>query len=405
LINEQSISPEKARPKRLWVVWLLFFFQFAGIGVYFTFLNVYYRQAGLSGTQIGFINMATALVAVVCTVFWGYLSDRTGNNRALIAIGAVGALITAQFVPQVHTFGAFLVIGMIGSLLGSAPNTLIDSTTLALLGDRREEYGRYRLGGTIGYIITTLTVGFVSDRVGLDFMFPAYGVTMAIFAIIALRLPAMPVHRVVQARAGIGRLIRTPAWVYLMLVVLLCWIASNASITFMGVSLQSMGATQSLIALAVTVGAIIEIPFMLYSGAFLRRYGPVRLLFVAMILMIIRYSMLGWMPVPAWAIAINMLNGPSYTFFWNSSITYANKMAPPNMAGTVQGLFNSTVGLAGVVSALLAGMLFDRVGPNGLFTVMAFVCLAALILFAVGNFIQRKKRLADRALPSAPIDP
>jgi PPP family 3-phenylpropionic acid transporter len=147
--------------RRPWVLWFMFFFQFAAIGAYFVYLNVWLHQAGLSGTEIGTINMTTALVGLVSVSLWGYLSDLTGKNRLLIAAGAAGALLAAQFIPLAHTFAGFLVLGCIGSAMGNGPGTLIDSSTLALLGDRREDYGRYRLGGSFGYILTSLSAGFI----------------------------------------------------------------------------------------------------------------------------------------------------------------------------------------------------------------------------------------------------
>lgn len=386
---------QSSAESKLWVVWLLFFFQFAAIGVYFTFLNVYYRDAGLSGTQIGLINMVTALIGVVGAIVWGNLADRTGKPRLLISAGALGVLIIAQFIPLVHTFEMFLLLACLSSIMASSLGTLVDSTTLVMLGERRDDYGRYRLGGSIGYILTTSMVGFVFDRVGLWLMFPAYGLVMLMFAGTALLLPSIPVHREMRSGGEIGKLIRQPAWILFTISVFLVWIAVNASIMFLGVTLQAMGANQGLIGIAIVIGAVVEIPFMAYSGKLLRRFGPVRLLFIAMILMVFRYFLLGWMPSPEWAIAINILNGPAFVFFWNSAVTYANRLAPPSLAGTVQGMFNSTTSLAGVVSALLTGWLFDLLGPNKLFYVMAFCCLAGLILFSVGQFRSRRAVQAE----------
>ena len=132
-LDSQMAAPSGRTPviRRPWVLWFLFFFQFAAIGAYFVYLNVWLHQAGLSGTEIGVINMITALVGVVSVSLWGYLSDLTGKNRLLIAVGAVGALLAAQFIPLVHTFAGFLVLGCIGSAMGSGPGTLVDSATLA----------------------------------------------------------------------------------------------------------------------------------------------------------------------------------------------------------------------------------------------------------------------------------
>ncbi len=385
MIQQEAVPASSPGLRRPWAFWLMFFFQFAAIGVFYTYLNIYYREAGLSGTQIGTINMLTALVGVAGAVGWGYLADRTGQSRIFIAFGAGIALLIAQFIPLVSSFWGFLGLGVLASLANSAPSTLVDSTILSVLGERRNDYGRYRLGGTIGYILTTLTAGFVFDQTGLKLMFPAYGVIMFLFAGAALLLPPSPANATGRQFRGLSEIVRRPSWILFTICVFLIWIASNASIMFLGVTLQAMGASQSLIGVAITIGAVVEIPFMMFSGYFLKRFGPVKLLITAMFLMIIRYTLLGFMQVPNWAIAINILNGPAYVFFWNSAVTYANKMAPHGLAGTVQGLLNSTLSLAGVISALLTGWLFDVLGPNQIFIVMAFSCLVALILFVGGN--------------------
>lgn len=178
---------------------------------------------------------------------------------------------------------------------------------------------------------------------------------------------------------------RRPAWLLLIVCVFLAWIGTNAAILFTGVVLDSMGATQGLIGIAMTVGAVVEIPFMRLSPNILRRYGPVRLLIVAFGLMVVRFALLAWMPSPEWAIPIGAVNGPTYVLFWNSAVTLANKLAPAGMAGTAQGLLTSTMSLAGVISALLTGVLFDRFGSSGMFLSMAFFALCAFVLFTYGH--------------------
>ncbi len=380
---------EARRPRRMWVVWVLYFFQFAAIGIYYTFLNVYFRQAGLSGTQIGLLNMIVAFVGVVSSMAWGYLGDRTGKPRYIIAGGAAGALFATQFIPYVRGFWPFLLVACVSNLMNSAPMTLIDSTTLVLLGVQREDYGRYRLGGSIGYVTLTLASGFILQQTGLRVMFPMYGAVMGACALTALWLPPAALHLELPGVKQIGGMIRQPAWLLFVACVFLTWIGYNAAIMFLSVSLNAMGASESLIGIATTIPAVIEMPFMFYSGAFLRRFGPVRLLAAAMALMALRYFLLSQMPAPGWAVAINVLNGPAFVFFWNSAITYANKMAPPHMANTAQGLFSATTSLGGMVSSLLAGWLFDVVGPKGIFLVMSLLVLAALLLFSAGNFFQK----------------
>ena len=395
----QKTPTEADQPphKRMWVAWLLFFFQFLAVGSYFIYLNVYYRQAGLSGTQIGIITMSSSIIGVVSAIAWGYLSDRTGKPRLLIAGGAMGAVIVAQFYPFVHTFWAFYGLSCMASIMASALGTLLDGVTLAMLGSKSENYGRYRMGGSVGYILAASTSGFIYDRTGLSLIFPVYGVMMGLFALTALLLPNIPVRLEKRAAAQIGRMMRQPAWMVFAASIFLIWVANYASIMYQGVALLSMGASQSLIGLASTSGAIVEIPFLFFSGWLIRRAGLTRLLIVSMVLMVMRYVLLWWMPSPEWAFFINILNGPAYGLLATCSVAYAKKLAPPALNATSQGLLNSTINLAGVVSALVMGILFDQIGAQGIFLVMAFCCVAALILFGASTVGSRAKLAAEEA--------
>jgi len=384
-------APVKQPSKRLWVVWLLFFLQFLAVGAYFTYLNVYYRQAGLSGTQIGMLSMTGSIIGVVSSVIWGYISDRTGRPRLLMAIGAAGAMVNAQFIPLAHTFWQFLALASLAGMMTSSLGTLLDGATLVMLGERSENYGRYRLGGSIGYILASSTSGFLYDRTGLAVIFPVYGLIMGLYALVALLLPRMTVRTSGQDWAEILKMVRQPVWLIFALSVFLVWIANFATIMYLGVSLLSMGASKSLIGIAYTSGALVELPFMASSSWFINRFSLVRLMLLGMALMVVRNILLGWMPAPAWAVAINIINGPAYVFFAMSSVTYARRLAPPSLVVTSQGLLNATVSLSGVVSSLLTGILFDRIGPNNTFLIMAACCLAAFCLFAAGAYVTRLK--------------
>jgi PPP family 3-phenylpropionic acid transporter len=394
-----------ARPGRLWVLWLLFFFQFAAVGIYFTFLNVYYKQAGLSGSQIGLIGMAGGIVGIAGTFLWSYLSDRTGQPRLLIAAGALGGLLTAQTIPLVgilglaNAFWLYMAIGCAGSLMTSSVNTLVDSTTLAMLGESRQAYGRYRLGGSVGYIVGTIAAGFLYDQVGYLWMFPAYGLLMLAFAWLALKLPRRAARLAGAGGREIAQMIRQPTWLILIATAFLFWVANYALIAFQGVVLKSMGADDKLIAFAAVIGTVIEVPFMAFSERLIQRFGAARLLCFALLLQVIRFFLLSQMGAPEWAIAINMLNGPGFVLFWTSAVNLVSRLAPPSLVATAQGFFASTISLASIVSSLLGGVLFDQLGPSGLFLALTAICLAAFVLYSLGIVLRPQPERS----PIAPV--
>lgn len=61
--------------------------------------------------------------------------------------------------------------------------------------------------------------------------------------------------------------------------------------------------------------------------------------------------------------------------------------APPELRGTAYGIFNLLGGLALLVASVLAGALWDRVGPQGTFLAgAAFTTIALLGLAAIQRF-------------------
>jgi PPP family 3-phenylpropionic acid transporter len=388
-MHPASPTTPHASHRHLKTASILYFLQFAAWGISLTFINVYYSAHGLSGVEIGLVTTGGALVAVFSATLWGYLSDRSGQARYLLAVGAAGAAVSFLLVPLARTFPAFLLLACVYSFFNSAVITLVDATTLALLGEHREDYGRYRLGGTFGYILSTLTAGYIFEGAGMGVMFPGYAVVMVIFALVCLRLPAFPVRIVEQHRREFGEMLRHPRWLIFAGSAFLIWLAYQGSMGFLGITIKHMGGGDGLVGLAASMSAITEIPFMLFSGAIMRRIGVGRLFWLSTFVFILRTGLYAFMPAPTWAVGINALNGPTFVFFWNSSVNYASQMAPDSFKSTAQGVLQTTVNLASVIGALASGWMFDTLGPGGLYRVLAGLCLAAFVLF---SFIQVKAR-------------
>jgi PPP family 3-phenylpropionic acid transporter len=228
-------------------------------------------------------------------------------------------------------------------------------------------------------------------------MFPLFAAIAMIFAIFALFLPDLVIERGKANRSprAILAMMRRPAWLIFSASVFLAWIAGSGAISFLGVSLKSMGAEDTLIGIVASSAALFEIPFMLFNGWFLRKIGSRRMLAFSLIGYVARVGLYSLMPSPAWGIAVNALNGVSYVWLWNASITYANDQAPEELKATAQGLFVSTTALAAVVSAPMSGYLFDKLGPPGMFQVFACVALAAVFIFWFGQMRRKPQRPAD----------
>lgn len=390
-MSASSVKRITGSRKDRWALKGLYFFQFAAVGQFFTFVNVYYRGIGLSGTQIGLVGTLGGLVGIFSTALWGLLSDRFGKTRLLFLSAVLGAMLAVMGLSAAGTFFWIILAACTLALFNSALSPLLDSTTLALLGEQRQRYGSFRVWGSIGFIITSSVIGIIYERMGLHSMFAGYAMIMGLFLIVAMFLPDQPIHLSGSLLRGLNDMVRQPLWMLFALSVFFLWLANSGTMAFISVTIKAMGGSDRLIGLSWTTAAIAELPVMVFSGALLRKFGAVRLLFVSFLGYFFRIFLYALMPSPTWAPVIGTLNAVSFVPFWVSAVTYASELAPPSLRATAQGLLFSVMSLSNVVGALFSGWLFDQIGPQGLFVTLAGSCVVAFMLFGIGQWVLRKK--------------
>lgn len=365
----------------------LFFLYYAGIGQFLAFLNVYYNHIGLSGTQIGLLGTISTAIGVFSTTLWGLMSDRFGKPRLLFLTAFAGTIIGTLALSVTRTFGGILLAVCFMSLFNITLMPLIDSTALVLLAEQRERYGTYRVWGSIGFIGGSTAAGFIYEQTGLHAMFTGFVILMALGLLVSLGLPDQTVHLSGSAWGGLSRMMRRHQWVTFAASAFFVWLAVTGMLGFLGVTITTMGGSDSLIGLAGTIAALTEIPGMFFAAKILRRFRAAQLIGIGLALYALRMFLYAVMPSPEWTLAISLLNGLTYMPFWIGAVAYASERAPENLRATSQGLLFSVMNLSNVIGALGSGWLFDRAGPSGLFTVMGISCLVALALFGFGQIV------------------
>jgi PPP family 3-phenylpropionic acid transporter len=241
----------------------LYFFMFAGMGIFFPFLNVYYKSIGLSGTQIGLIITLGPLIAIFAGPMWGLLVDRLGRLRLILVIIILGSIFSVLGLGMMKSFFSILVLVAVFNLFGCAIQPMVDSYNLSLLGEHRERYSEQRLWGTFGFLATSLFSGSLFERVGLSYVFFGYAVCLGLLLLTLIWLPPTTTHMGRTVLNGFTQMLRHPVWITLAAAVILVMIANNTWLNFLGITVKEMGAKDSLVGWMWSVGAISEIPVMI----------------------------------------------------------------------------------------------------------------------------------------------
>jgi MFS family permease len=382
-------SPEH-NPPRLWTIRALYFFYFAGAGIYVSFINVYYSSIGLSGFQVGIINTLAPVIGIFGSLLWGMLSDRFGKIRLLMIAAVLGSAVASFGVGTARTFSWILPLAAVYSLFVSTIGPLLDSSNLAELGEHKDRYGMQRIWGTIGFIVTSSTIGLVLEKIGLHFMFVIYPIVMLVMLAATPGLRSRPIRLSESLFRGVTQMVRRPEWQFFAVSVFLLVLGSNGVSNFLGIAMKDMGAQDWMIGMVWTTSALAELPVMFFGAHLVRRLGAQRMLVVAFMFYIVRISLFGLMPVPGWALWINLMNACTYGIFWIGGVTYANDLAPDNLKVTSQSLLLVIMNISAAVGSPLSGWMYDRIGKH-MFLVGGGFALAAWLVFLAGQFVARKK--------------
>ncbi len=373
----------------------LYFIIWVAVGSFFPFISVYYYDIGLTGTQIGVIGMVNSLIGAISATLWGMFYDRTGRLRLMLAITCLGGGAACLLLARADSFMPILLSAALMNFFVAPALPLLDSLTVRTLGQNSSRYGEYRLWGTVGFMVTSSTAGYLFDWWGMSVMFYIYAIGLVFFMLIGFRLGNPAIKLSSSPLAGLKNMMRQTTWLVFAASIFLLWLATSGAISFLGVFVKQMGGTAKLVGLASTVAAATEIPLLLKSSWLLNRFGARNLTSISFAMYSVRLLLYSMMPAPEWAPWINLINGFSYIPFLIGTVAYANELAPENLKSSSIGLLTTVLSLAGMVGILVGGWLFDSVGPNAQYRILAVVCLAAFGLFWLGLAYHQKRLRAE----------
>lgn len=383
------------------------FFTMAARGLVLPFVNLYLKSTGFTATQIGLLVSLSALVQLVVTPLLNSLADRTHQHRRLYY-----GMIIANILALLGIVSGLSQLFLAGSIIvrdaSDTPGAaLLSQLTITWLGEqKRAIYGRLRAWGSFGWGVTTL----VSGR-----LFAAGGYPLLFLLAALLNLILLPTIRVLpqrttgQAAERVSLPPRSNTFYIYLLSVFLFYVGFNAIAAFSFIYFrENLGASNELIGIVSSVGALSEIPSMLLFDRLLRWTTIRTTLMFGMLgqsLLWIGYTLLTG---STFLIPLMMIRGTFFTFYNLSATLLVARISHPANVATNQALAQVTVpGIAVLLTGSLSGWLFDYAGPHVLFQIAGLTAIlaVALLLFARRQLeaeIQRMSTLREANLHQPP---
>jgi PPP family 3-phenylpropionic acid transporter len=372
---------------------LAYFCQFAAMAGFMPFLTLYYDQLGLTASQIGLLVGVTPVVTFLAAPLWGALADATHQHRRMLIGAVLAALVMMVLFLRASQLAHLLPIVILFALVTAPIMPLIDNSVLVMLGEQRQRYGRIRLWGALGWGVIGGIGGFLVDWVGLRASFINYFIFMLMMLVLAFWLPVAQVRIGNRFWQGARSLFTNSQWNVLLITIFCSGVGSSITNSFLFLYLDTMGGSRTLMGLSLAVATVSEVVIFFYSELLLRRWKPQGLLLIALLAQVVRIFAYAIMPAPWLILPISLLHGLTFSALWTASVAYAGELAAPRgLMTTAQGLLGGvTMGLGGVVGALVGGLVYEQFGPRLLFGAVGFFVLCGFFFFLLMEFSARSR--------------
>lgn len=341
---------------------------------------------GTSTLAVGAIEGMAEATAAITKIFSGALSDWLGKRKGLAVLGYGMAAFTKPIFPLAPSLGwlvAARFIDRVGKGMRGAPRDALVAD-LAPSELRGASFGLRQsldtIGAFVGPLLAILLMLWTANNFQTVFWIAVIPGFMA-FGLIAfaikeperasgLRQVTTPLSRAELARLG------TDYW--WVVVVAAVFTLSRFSEAFLILRAQSVGLPIALVPAVMVlmniVYALAAYPAGILSDRIDRHavlIAGLGMLVMADLVLALSTGILGVaIGVTLWGLHMGLTQGLLATLVADT--------APPELRGTAYGMFNLMTGLALLAASVIAGALWDMIGPKGTFLAGALFAAAAI---------------------------
>ncbi|KAG6800459.1 major facilitator superfamily domain-containing protein 6 [Apis mellifera caucasica] len=138
-----------------------------------------------------------------------------------------------------------------------------------------------------------------------------------------------------------------------------------------------------------------ELPFNFISGNVLRKLGHVNVMSLVLLIYAIRFMAYSTVSNPWWFLIIEILHGPTVGLCWPTMVSYGDKITPSGTKATIQGFIGAIFEGIGVSSgSFICGWLIDTYGGIVTLRVFSIGALLWLLCFWLIQLLLRKLKIS-----------
>ncbi|MHB8168436.1 MAG: MFS transporter [Thermoleophilia bacterium] len=339
---------------------------------------------------VGLIEGIAESTASVLKIFSGWLSDRMRRRLPLTMLGYSISALAKPLLASATIWPAVLVLRF-GDRLGKG---IRNPPRDALIADssqpscRGRVFGFHRTmdtaGAALGALAALATLGFMGERYRLIFLLSAIPAALGVGSLFLIREYVHPHKRSRPPRLSLSQLDHR---FKMFLLASAIFSLGNSSDAFLILRAKNLGLSAFAAVFAYVIYNVVYGAVSMPAGSLSDRIGRRWMIaggFVVFSLVYLGFAIAGgaalvWPLFGIYGLYMAMTEGVGKAF--------AADMAPARIRGTAMGTYQTVIGLLSFFASLIAGILWDAVGPYAPFVFGAGLSLlaAAVLVAALGN--------------------
>ncbi len=366
----------------------LTFCYFGAIGLFNPYAPLWFQSLGFSTVAIGAIASLQSGSRIVAPYAWSWAGDHGGRRAELIRLSAAGALLAALGLLGVTAAVPVAMVTTLLFLANSGVVPLYEALLAKLLHTPQGDidprlYGRVRVWGSIGFIVSVTAFGALLQGVGIQ-VFPAFVAAMnGLLLLAALHLPATHTNaQHDEAAPPVLPLLRRPEVAWFFASIFFTVLAHTSLYAFFSLYLVSLGYGKAAVGLLWAVSVAVEILFFWTQGRWFGWATPHRWLQIVAAVCALRFSATAafgaWAPV---LVLAQMSHAITFAAHHAACIALVHKLFPDRLRGRGQALYTILgYGLSGVLGGVGGGWVISHLGFAAVFwaaavcSVLAWLC-------------------------------
>lgn len=370
--------PHRSWPEQSFNFAFFFFAYYAYVGAFTPYASLFFADRGMGAAEIGILMSLMQVTRIFGPNLWGWVADHTQRRVTVLRVTAVAALIVFGGLVVGSGFTQFFIVMLLLNTSTSAQGPLSEALMLSEMKGDLTHYGRLRLWGSIGFIVTVTAGGKLLDWQGISAMpWLSWGL-LGLVLLASLRMKETPHQQVHRSLPSVRSLLLRPEVAAFFTSTFMMVAAHSALYVFYSLYLAQIGYSKTVIGLMWSLGVIAEIVFFYFQAPIFRRFGVRVLMLTSLTIAIGRFLLIGFGAQSLfWLLFAQLLHSATFAAHHSASVLSMQRWFAGPLQARGQALYISiSYGLGGSFGGLLLSAFWNDIDGRAVF--FAAAALASL---------------------------